>query len=180
MRVCRLPIFSSRAAASSSVGYMIKPLTWGDVCYVAARMKPDQARSACALADTDDPLQAVQGLANARYVGGCIWKGEPIAVAGAVFNHPGVASTFMFATVRWPEVVLEVTRFIRRTLIPALEAAGIHRLQSLSFAGDTRTNEWKERIFGGSQEAVLTGYGRNREDFVLYVRHLGRVTHVVN
>ena len=144
-------------------------------------MKADQAKSACALANTDDPLEAIQKLSLCAYVGVTVWRGEdPIAAAGAVLTHPGNATTFLYATDRWPEVVIETTRFFRKTLFPALQAAGVRRVQSLSMAGDDRTNRWKERLFGGTQEAILSKYGKNGEDFVLYVRHLPVVTPVVN
>lgn len=158
---------------------VIKPATWRDICRVARAMKPDHARSACAVAGSDDPLEAIQRLALAYYVGVTIWSdskddgeyGEPIVACGAVLNHPGVASTFMYATDRWPDVVIETTRFLRTTLRGILQKAGIRRVQTLAMAGDPTTDRWK-RLLGLEYEATFHGYGKGGQDFDLFVCHL--------
>lgn len=147
---------------------MITPLAWPDVVDIAKRMCEGHRRSACALADTDDPVAAIEAFKHSRHVGGTIWHGARPAVAiGAVLIHPGVASSFLYATDDLPKVAVELVRFARNALMPSLQRAGIHRVHALA-PTDEPTNDKFHRLFGGKKEAVLRRYGKNGEDFTLY------------
>lgn len=152
---------------------MLKKATWADILRVAENMNAIHRRHVCATCGTEDPVVAIQRMALRAYVGVTIWRDEdePIVAAGAVIQHPGVAATFMYATERWPEVVIETTRFFHRTLKSALRAAGVHRLQTLSMAGDQATDRLKQ-AFGSMPEAIFRNYGKNGEDFIMSVCHL--------
>ncbi|MGB7101550.1 MAG: hypothetical protein WBD95_22630 [Xanthobacteraceae bacterium] len=150
---------------------MIKQATWTDIERVAKAMRADH-RSACAVAGTDDPVTAIQVLSALRFVGVTIWKDdEPIIACGAVFLHRGVASSFMYATDRWPEVATEAREFLGHTAKRILTTAGIHRLQILGMTGDPLVDLWRQAS-GAERESVLAKYGKNGEDFDLFVCHL--------
>jgi hypothetical protein len=98
------------------------------------------------------------------------WVGSldaPVYAGGAVQVWPGVWQSWGFGTAEWNKVAIPVTKFIRRSMLPTLKKLGCHRLESKCIAGDEEVAKWM-RLLGGHQEAVLRGYGRNGEDFILY------------
>jgi hypothetical protein len=94
--------------------------------------------------------------------------GQPVAVCGAMEIWPGVWSVFMFATDRWPEVALSVTRWVKRHLIPALVAVGAHRAECHSIEGHHTAHRWLG-LLGAHVESVARGMGKKGEDFRRYV-----------
>lgn len=147
---------------------MLKDSAWEDVAYVAARMRGTDREEILATSFSDDPVEAVHKLAVIPHIGVTIWKDAPIVACGAVLTHPNVASMYLFATERWPEVVLETTRFGRKTLIPLLYRAGVHRLQAVSLATHTEAHDWMAS-FGAHIEGRMRNYGKNGEEFVVMV-----------
>jgi hypothetical protein len=147
----------------------IRPLERDAVAFVARRMRArDRAEIFATRSDDDPDAVAAETVALARF--GCVaWNGaEPAAVVCAFPLWPGVWSVGMYATGRWPTVALTVTQWIAGTLIPDLVAAGAHRAECRSLSTHTVAHRWLERL-GAAREAVLTAYGRRREDFFLYV-----------
>lgn len=98
-----------------------------------------------------------------------IWErnGVPVSVQGVIPVWPGVWRMFAYGTDEWPRVVLSMTRWARRFVIPAMTRCA-HRVECRALATHTESRRWIES-FGAKQEALLSEYGRNREDFVLYV-----------
>jgi hypothetical protein len=94
-------------------------------------------------------------------------EGEPIASFGAVLLWEGVATVWAFGTHRFLEVAPTVTRFIRRAMIPALITQGVHRAECRALASRTATARWL-RFLGARCEAVIPGFGNQKQDFVLY------------
>lgn len=161
---------------------MIRPITPEDVAAVAAKMRDIDRREICALAGTDDPVQATSYLPLFNHIGATVYKDEPIAVVGAMFLWPGVVSVFMFATDRWREVAIETTRFVKNILLPSLRDAGVHRLQCYSLADHYEAHNWL-RYLGADREVPEPEYGKNRENYVLFVMSrpaLERVTSAGN
>ncbi len=160
---------------------MIKTASFFDVAVVARGMRPHDRAERLALSSGDDPVLAATHFLSLPHLAVTVWRDDrPVAVIGAVYAHPGVASTIFFATDEFPRVALSTTRWIRKTLFPALLAADVHRLQvcSMGQAYHVRSHDWIWS-FGARPEAVLQGYGKNREDFTLYtIDHAGmaRVT----
>lgn len=151
---------------------VLKPAEWPDIASVAARMRERDRAEICALQYTDNPVEAVSLLQHRAYIGVTLWTGdEPQAVIGARPLWPGVASAFMFATDRWPEVARIGTKYVRRVLIPSLAAAGVHRLEAKSLADHDTAHRWMER-FGAERECTLYGYGKGGEDFVVFTLSL--------
>jgi hypothetical protein len=94
---------------------------------------------------------------------------EPAAVGGFVPIWPGMGSGWMWGTGRWDEVVLEVTRAMKRHILPTLDARGVHRIECRTMANHTASIRWLEML-GFRREAVIAQFGQGREDFVLCAR----------
>lgn len=161
---------------------MVKPATWLDICAVARAMRECDRREICGLAATEDPLKAIEALAIMPYFGVTVWRETPVVAIGAMLLHPGVASIFMFATDGWSDrsVRAETARYVRRGLVPTLLAAGVHRMQAPASVEHVESHKWMER-FGAKPESVMRGYGKNGENYVLFVMDraaMGRVTSV--
>jgi hypothetical protein len=102
---------------------------------------------------------------------------EPAAVGGFVPIWPGMGSGWMWGTGRWDEVIIEVTRAMKRHILPTLDARGVHRIECRAMASNTASIRWLEML-GFRREAVIAQFGQGREDFVLCARvadHAARI-----
>lgn len=95
------------------------------------------------------------------------WDGEPVAMNGVVPLRPGVAAACAFGTSKWRFVVRDITRWSREWVIPALRASNYHRGEAHVLASNSDSRRWIEAL-GGEVECLLHGYGKHREDFLLY------------
>lgn len=142
--------------------------TFENVLAVAANMRVDDAREIYATRFTDDPsavacdVMACPGFAWTVYV-----DGVPTAAIGGRPMHPGVWTVWMFATDDFGRCGLSMTKFARRVMMPALIERRAHRVQCLSIDGHETAHRWLEML-GAKPAHRLQGFGRNREDFVLY------------
>jgi hypothetical protein len=93
--------------------------------------------------------------------------GKPIAAFGAAPVWNGVWAVWMVATDDWPEVALEVTRFIKRVMIQTLKDIGAHRAECRSWEGHPQAHRWLEML-GAKKESEIENFGRNGERFYLY------------
>jgi hypothetical protein len=82
--------------------------------------------------------------------------------------RPGVWEVFAFGTDLWPSVVLDMTRYATRRIMPALLRVGFHRAECRALAFHEDSRKWIE-FLGAREEAVLKKFGRAGEDFVSYV-----------
>ena len=97
---------------------------------------------------------------------------EPAAIGGFVPVWPGMGSGWMWGTNRWDEVVLEVTRAMKRHILPTLDARGVHRIECRAMASNLASIRWLELV-GFKREAVTAQFGQGREDFILCARTVG-------
>jgi hypothetical protein len=95
------------------------------------------------------------------------WDSEPVAINGALPVRPGVVICGAFGTDKWRKTLRPMTHWSRSFVIPALQLSGYHRGEAYVMAANTDSRRWIEML-GGTVEALLQGYGRNREDFLLY------------
>jgi hypothetical protein len=95
--------------------------------------------------------------------------GEPAVIGGFVPIWQGLGSGWMWGTDRWDDVILEVTRAMKRHILPTLDARGVHRIECRPMVGNESTIRWLG-LFGFKQEAVTPRFGRGSEDFVLCAR----------
>jgi hypothetical protein len=92
---------------------------------------------------------------------------EPIAIIGAVQMWPRFWSVFCLATDKIKQIGLPLSWFAAKIMIPAIREAGVNRGEAVSLSTHHEAHRWMEAL-GGTREAVLKGYGKNGEDFVVY------------
>lgn len=92
---------------------------------------------------------------------------RPAAIIGAYPQHPGVWGMFGFGTDDYDAVMVEVTKFGRAVVMPAVKAAGAHRIECYSPAGHDDTHRWLA-FFGLQREATLRAYGKGGEDVFVF------------
>jgi len=92
---------------------------------------------------------------------------EPIYYCGMFAIRPGCFGIFGWGTPLFPRVAGEVTRTMRRVMVPAAATIG-HRFECACLAEKESAIRWLERL-GATVESTLVAYGRNREDFKMLV-----------
>jgi len=102
----------------------------------------------------------------------------PIAVVCYVPLRKGVWSLGMFATDRFQKVGAFLTKQIKREIIPALARAKAHRVECQSIVGYDSVHKWL-KFFGLKEESVLSGFGKNGEDFKTFSWVAGRDKEVI-
>lgn len=117
-------------------------------------------------ADGPDQL-AAQTAAQGDFQWVAWHKGRPVASIGGRCLWPGVWSVWAFGTDDWPQVVLSMTRHVRRVMIPTLLETGAHRVECCALATHTDARRWLTAL-GARDEGVRRGYGRDGQDFVTY------------
>lgn len=127
-----------------------------------------------ALRWSDNPMDLAEDTMN---VAGPKWVAHaegpgPVAVYGAAPMWPGVWSLWLYATPHFHQIGGRLTRHIQRVMIPALVIAGAHRAEARSMSTHAEAHSWLERL-GGQREAVLAGYGKNGEDFLVFAWRVG-------
>lgn len=94
--------------------------------------------------------------------------GTPVAAVGATPLWDGVWQAWMFGTDRFGESGKQLTRWCRKVMIPSVVQAGCHRAEARSIASHGTAHKWMEML-GAKRESVLRRYGRDKQDFVLFV-----------
>ena len=138
-----------------------------DLLYVADNMREWDKREVFATRWDDDASELCDAIISGGEFGWIAGQDLPVAAFGAIPTWQGNWQVWMFATDRWPEVALGVTRFIKKVMIPALEESGCHRAECRSMEGHDVAHRWLESL-GAYKESELPHYGRNGETFYLY------------
>lgn len=94
--------------------------------------------------------------------------GKPSIFFGAHENFKGNWTAYLFATDNFKDCVWEVTNFVHHQMLPLIEEFGGHYLDATSLASDKISNNWLHG-FGAKVEAVLRAYGKNKQDYNLFV-----------
>lgn len=151
----------------------ILPLDWRAVLHVALYIREsDRAEIEACMARYDAAELANRVTAFSRFGGVAVARdGAPAAVVSAAEIHTGLYQVAMFATNRWPEVALGLTRWAWRVMQPAMLAAGGHRAECRSIADHHTAHRWLESL-GFVREAVLPDCGTHRETFHQYAWRL--------
>lgn len=148
---------------------MLAKLNQADLDHVARRMRRRDMDEIYATRWSDDPVSLVDAIMSGGEFG---WvagldDGTPVAAFGAIPAWDGVWEVWMFATDEWDKIALSSTRFIKKTVIPALEKSGAHRLQCRSMSHHVVAHRWLETL-GFQKECHLRGFGNKGQDFFLY------------
>lgn len=155
---------------------LIMPLDWRAVLHVALYIREcDRAEIDAGMVAYDAVELAGKIVALSRF--GAVAAsddGTPAAVVCAVEVYPGAYQVGMFATDDWPRVALGLTRWLRRSMIPAMLAAGGHRAECRSIAGHHTAHRWLESL-GFVREAVLPDCGKGRETFYQFAWRLSDI-----
>ena len=148
----------------------LAPLQLGPVSYVVQLMRAADREEIFALRNDDSPDNlAAEVFLRWGTLGWVAWHDEfPVAVFGATQLWPRCWMAWMFATDNFPLVGFEVTRFIRRSMIPGLVERGALRCEARSIIGHTEAHRWLRESLGAIEEARLRRYGRNGEDFLVF------------
>jgi hypothetical protein len=138
-----------------------------DLLYVADNMREWDRREVFATRWDDDPAALTSAILAGGEFGWVAGNDLPVAAFGAIPTWQGNWQVWMFATDDWKDVAFDVTRFIRRIMIPSLEQCGCHRAECRSMEGHEEAHRWLETL-GAYKESDLPHYGRNGEMFYLY------------
>ena len=143
------------------------------VSYVARNMREWDRREIFATRVDDDPENLVHDVARC---GPITWvagrDSDPIAAFGCAPLWPGVWSMWLFATDKFGDIGISMTRLVTKAIVPMMIEAGAHRLEARSMEGHTDAQRWLE-VIGARREGTLARYGRNKEDFHVYAWDCG-------
>lgn len=94
--------------------------------------------------------------------------GEPVAAFGSRRMFGSRQSLWFFATDRWDEVRLGVTKFAIKTLIPYLFSNGMTHGECLSLSAYPQIHKWL-KLLGGKEGDELRDWGKNGENFKRFI-----------
>jgi hypothetical protein len=144
------------------------PAAYGDVVFIARRMRALDAEEILPLIRTGKPEDLASGTIS---VGGlatvALSDGVPVAAYGAYLGRPQYWTVWMFATDRWAEVALSVTKDIRRNMMPAMLSGDAVRADCWSMEGHDVAHRWLE-LLGAVREASIEDFGPTRKTFHCY------------
>lgn len=146
------------------------PLQLGPIVYVVQNMRAADREEIFATRHGDclDTL-ASDVFQHWGSVGWVAWHDHlPVAAFGATSLWPGSWMAWLFATDNFGQVGFEVTRHIRRVMIPSLVDRGASRCEARSIISHTEAHRWLRSSLGATEEARLRRYGRNGEDFLVF------------
>lgn len=144
-------------------------LSESGLLYVADNMREIDKKEVFATMWGDNPSDLAETIVSKDGFGWIASGNDnlPIAAFGAIACWPGVWQVWMFATDRWPEVAMDVTRFIRRIMIPAIKSTDWIRAECRSIDGHHVAHRWLESL-GAKREASLAMFGKGGDTFHVY------------
>lgn len=145
----------------------IRQATYADVHHVAINMRPEDAREVYAGRYDADPAAVAYDVAANPYSVVAVFNTEPVAVITAAPRSPVLWEVGMFGTRQVNRIILSMTRYVRRVMIPTLVGLGARRAECRSIEGHTQAHRWLECL-GAVREAELPECGKNGETFYLF------------
>lgn len=144
-----------------------------EILYICKNLCDDQVQESIAHGwnESFDPeyvAQHVDGFGGIKHVFRAK-DGEPYCVAGYVPILPAVCESWMLATPKWMDHVMEVTRTSRSVMRHILMTTQFKRLQTVALASRTMAHRWYGTI-GLEQEGIMRKMGRHGEDFIMFAR----------
>lgn len=142
-------------------------LNYDDLLFIATNMRDDDKKEIYATRWSNSPIDLARDGMQFSPWSYIVHLERPICAIGAAPMHPGVWAVWMFATDEFPLIGLSLTKWVKRAFMPSLRYFG-HRAECRSWSGHHSAHKWLENL-GAIRESVLKDYGKNREDFYLYV-----------
>lgn len=143
----------------------------GSLLYVCRNMRAGDREEIFATRWDDDP-DALAAEAYTRWGSfgfvAVTADGIPAAAIGACPSWGGVWNAWMIGTDRFDEVGKQLTKWVRQVMIPAVVESGCHRVEARSLGTHDVAHRWM-KMLGAKPESVLRRYGREKQDFVLFV-----------
>lgn len=140
--------------------------TLPDVLYIVYNMREADRREIYATRFSENPDElATAAMGWGRFGWVAHYQDRPVAYIGAGVMWPGVWSVWMFATDDFPRIGLPLTKFVKRSMIPAIREAGAHLAMCWSIEGHDHAHRWLQCL-GAVPGHPMTGYGKNGETFI--------------
>lgn len=143
------------------------PLRRADLEFVARNMRPASRAEVFACRENDDIDDLVAEITAFGGEAYCFGLDEPIYVGGFFETEPSRWFSWGFATDRFDEIAIPLTRTVRRGIIEPLLARGPKTIETCGLGGYPDIARWME-FLGAKQVATLHGRGKNGEDVILY------------
>lgn len=140
---------------------------------VALNMRERDYKEFSAVSFTTSREQLAEAMAE-RYgsrtdvVVGYLDDMTPVCVGAAIMARPNVVTLLFFATDDLKEIILPVTRFIKKQFLARLVLSGTHRIEAVSLAGYDETHAWLKTLGLDKETESLLGYGKAGEAFVQF------------
>jgi len=147
----------------------IIPATYSDVVFIARRIRALDAEEIFPLMPNPTPENLAMGSVQAGDLAfvALADDGEPVAAFGAAWKRPLIYSVWMYATDRWMDVALSVTRHIRRVMMPEMIDSGAVRAECWTIETHEPAHRWLE-VLGARREATVEDYGPLRKKYHCY------------
>jgi hypothetical protein len=142
----------------------------GSILYICRNMRQADRDEIFATRWTDDPDELSVEVMTRWGLGWVAFddNGTPVAAIGATPLWEGVWQAWMFATDDFLSVGKQLTRWTKRVMIPSLLESGMHRAEARSSADHHSAHAWMQAL-GAKRESVLRRFGREKQDFFLFV-----------
>jgi len=149
---------------------MLASATLPGIVHVAQRLRPLDRKECLALLWGDDEMAIAR---HAMAAGEPGWiahasDGEPVYAFGMTPTRPCCWACWGFGTMRFPEVMIGVSRFVKFHLVPGLLDTDALRMELLCLAEKVEAHKWL-RLLGARETIELPCFGRNGEDFKMLV-----------
>lgn len=144
--------------------------TLSGIEFIACNMRSADEREIYGLMPFNNPfLLAKHTLASMeRGFGVMALLGErPVAVLGFTELTPRVLTAWAYATDEFPRVAFHLTRFVLKSLRPALLASPAHRLQADSRFDHVEAHNWL-RVLGFRVEGRVHQLGKDGADYIRF------------
>lgn len=96
-------------------------------------------------------------------------EGTPLAFASARPVWPGRWGCWIFFADGVEEIWLSLTKWLQRKFLASMADAGADRIDCISLAGDESVDKWFEKTLKGHKECVKLSYGKDGEDYNVWV-----------
>lgn len=137
--------------------------------HICQHMRAIDREEIFGLRNHDNPFLIVNDVMARPEFSWVAWHdGWPVAVIGGVEVWPGRWRMHCFGTDDFHRIGLPLTRFIKRTMLPAMWRLDARRLEADSLWSHTDAHRWMEAC-GMTLESVKRSFGRNGDDYFCYV-----------